>query len=69
MITEKQPPFSNLPSQADPTPEEIRQCCLRIRAEWSETTRRRRSGEANLPWTVPVVQQQRASTPGQPLLN
>lgn len=37
----------------DPTPEEIREECRRIREEWDDATRRRRSGQPRPKWTVP----------------
>ncbi|MCA9077997.1 MAG: hypothetical protein KDA93_23410 [Planctomycetaceae bacterium] len=39
----------------DPSAEEIRARCGEIRKEWSETTRRQRSGKVDQPWAVPVV--------------
>ena len=37
----------------DPTPDEIRKRCEKIRAEWTETERRQRMGERGAPviWT------------------
>lgn len=43
----------------DPTPEQIRDRCRQIRAEWSDSTRRRRAGRVQRPWTVPEVRQYR----------
>lgn len=46
----------------DPTPEQIRERCREIRAEWSDSTRRRRAGRVQRPWTVPEVRQLRQLT-------
>jgi hypothetical protein len=39
----------------DPSPEEIRNCCRKIRQAWSEATRRQRSGESHARWSVPEI--------------
>lgn len=35
------------------TPQQIRDRCQKIQEEWSETTRRRRTGQRHARWTVP----------------
>lgn len=40
----------------DPSREEIRERCRKIRQEWSAATRRRRAGQVDQPWTVPEAQ-------------
>jgi hypothetical protein len=44
----------------DPTREEILERCRMIRQEWTATTRRRRAGKLEHPWTIPEA---RISTP------
>ena len=39
----------------DPSPEEIRNCCRKIREAWSEATRRQRAGERHARWSVPEI--------------
>ena len=46
----------NAAKRQDPTPEEIRQQCLAVRASWSKEERRRRAGEFHSrPWEVPTI--------------
>ena len=43
--------------QEDPTPEEIRSKCEKIRATWSEQETRKRSAWAASPrWTAPTIE-------------
>jgi hypothetical protein len=56
------PPAPASGSERDPSPEEIRERTHRIRAEWSEQTRRQRCGHRpHRPWSVPVTH---AAPPG-----
>lgn len=38
-----------------PTQKQIRNRCRKIQEDWSETTRRQRSGQRQRPWTVPEM--------------
>lgn len=42
-------------SRETPTRKQIRDRCRKIQKEWSESTRRRRSGQPEKQWTVPVT--------------
>ncbi len=48
----------------DPTPEEIRERCLAIQAEWTEDERRKRIVGSERPtWTVPQAARPEAERP------
>jgi hypothetical protein len=50
------PRCRNAARPQDPTPDEIRQRCVAVRAGWSENEYRRRAGEFdNLHWEIPNV--------------
>lgn len=48
---------ANTPARRDPTPEEIRERCERLRACWDENERRKRAGMSrDVEWTAPEVE-------------